>query len=503
MAQIEPDERAAKITIDDITFNKDWPNFFKSIEIINDDIDDITANKRYWVQSYPNYYKKQRDSDFYDFYRETKGKITVAKENPLYKLAIRVIPEILSIKILNTEEIKEQLQFTLNDRMFDDVPIHIKQELIEVEDLEYILHWMTNSGFLSRQEVENGDSVTYSWRINPNKRRPKKPIDWHKWNVPPESPGKVDPPYKEKPTKSEHEFNELAIAQSLQGLRTEIAELTKKNQELEKKVERLDKARLVKMVIETNGKPIKVRETVHEAFPEVIFQIKCGYPVMLVGPSGCGKTELAMGVARHLKREFGMLSLSGGVTESKIFGRVTPNVQTGKSEYNQSQFVKFAEEGGIFLLDECDAADPNVVLSLNSLLSNKTFTVDRKVRPVIKLHPKFVCMAAVNTWGHGADRQYVGRNQQDSAFLKRFVMVDMDYDKNLEYKLCPSKEGAEFVERMHHYRERIRVNRIERVIDTRFIVRGYNWMRHGKDIEYIDSHLFKGWRDDEVRKVKG
>ncbi|MCH7728630.1 MAG: hypothetical protein IH991_19420, partial [Planctomycetes bacterium] len=53
-------------------------------------------------------------------------------------------------------------------------------------------------------------------------------------------------------------------------------------------------------------------------------------------------------------------------------------------------------------------------------------TVDR--------HADFVCAAAANTFGTGADRQYVGRNQLDAATLDRFAACRLafDYDVDLE-----------------------------------------------------------------------
>lgn len=243
-----------------------------------------------------------------------------------------------------------------------------------------------------------------------------------------------------------------------------------------------------------------IEETVHPIFEQVLFHLECGDSVMLVGPSGCGKTHLAAQIARILQRDFSAISLSGGVTESKLFGRNVPNIATGKSEYQSTPFVRLYEKGGVFLLDEVDAADPNVLLSLNLALSNGHMVLDRAKNPEVNRHKDFVCLAAANTWGSGADRQYVGRNQQDTAFSARFVQLAMDYDKAMEFALCPSH--PEHVERMHRYREKARAHRLERTISTRFILRSYNWILRGKDQDYVDSLLFAGWREDEIRKVR-
>jgi MoxR-like ATPase len=272
---------------------------------------------------------------------------------------------------------------------------------------------------------------------------------------------------------------------------------------LTKTIATLDQARKVEIIIKDQNGKIKseIKDNVHPIFTRVLFHVGCGDNVMLVGPKGCGKTFLAKQLAKHLGLAHGMLSLSGGVTEGKIFGRTTPNITTGKSEYQSTLFVDLWEGGGLFLWDEIDAADPNVVLSLNGALADGELPLDRPKKPLAKRHKDFVGMAAANTWGNGADRQYVGRNQQDSAFTERFVQLAMDYDKTLELALCPGAE--EMVSKLHQYRENMFANRVERTLSTRFITRAYNWLQHGKKVDYIDSMLFAGWREDEVRKSKG
>lgn len=278
----------------------------------------------------------------------------------------------------------------------------------------------------------------------------------------------------------------------------ELAKLRREMKDLKQLVNTTVKTELT---VKFQGKETKLEERTHPIFEQVLFHIACGDNVMLVGPKGCGKTYLAEQIAKALELEYGMLSLSGGVTESKLFGRSTPNITTGKSEFHAALFATMFEDGGVFLLDEVDAADPNVLLSINSGLANGVLPLDREEDPVVRRHKKFVCVAAANTWGNGADRQYVGRNQQDSAFTERFVQIAMDYDSNLELALCP--EHTDMVEKLQKYRENMMTNRVERTISTRFITRAYKWMQAGKPFAYVEEMLFAGWKADEIRKTKG
>ena len=192
------------------------------------------------------------------------------------------------------------------------------------------------------------------------------------------------------------------------------------------------------------------------------------------------------------------------MSESQLLGRMVPAGKQGQFVFLGTQFLDCYENGGVFLFDELDAADSNVLLVINSALANGHLSVpSRHDNPVAKKHPDFVCIAAANTYGRGADRQYVGRNELDESTLDRFRIgtVPMDYDESLERQLCPDDE---LYVRLRGYRDRVQENRLERLVSTRFIREAYEMTSQwGWTYEEVDGQLFAGWRDDEIRKVKG
>ena len=252
-----------------------------------------------------------------------------------------------------------------------------------------------------------------------------------------------------------------------------------------------------------NGELRAIGGKPHAMLPDAIALAAARCNVLLIGPAGSGKTHLAAQVAEALGLPFEHISCSAGMSEGQLTGRLLPVGEGGRFEYVRSDFVKCYEDGGVFLFDEIDAADSNTLLVLNSALANGVMAVaNRPGQTKAVKHPDFVCIAAANTYGTGADRQYVGRNQLDESTLDRFRIgqVEMDYDAQVEEVLCPD---AELRGRLQGYRAAIQVNRLRRLVSTRFLRDAYKVKLAGKSDEWIDRKLFAGWSGDEVRKVKG
>ena len=274
---------------------------------------------------------------------------------------------------------------------------------------------------------------------------------------------------------------------------------------LEKRVRELEKhqPRVIE-IHRPDAEPVVIDGVVHPVFERVVRLAQARKHIFLPGPSGCGKSHLARQVADALELNFGSISCSAGMSESQLLGRMVPTGDHGQFAFLGTEFLDCYENGGVFLFDEIDAADSNVLLVINSALANGHMSVpSRHGNPVAKRHPDFVCLAAANTWGRGADRMYVGRNELDESTLDRFRIgcVPMDYDETLERQLCPDKE---LYRRLNKYRALVQHNRLNRIVSTRFIMEAYEMTSQwGWTHEDVDTALFQGWRDDEVIKVKG
>jgi len=252
-----------------------------------------------------------------------------------------------------------------------------------------------------------------------------------------------------------------------------------------------------------DGTKKRIKQPRHQNYEEMLELVMFRENIMLVGPSGCGKSHLCKQVAGDVKLDFYHINFSAGTSESHLTGRLLPIGKAGQFEYVFADYALAYENGGLYLGDELDAADSNMLLVINTSLSNGYLALpNRPSKPRIDKHPDFVFIGAANTYGRGADRLYVGRNQLDEAFLDRFRvgMIEMDYDEELEAKLCPDDDLRT---RLQTYRKRVRENRLERIVSTRFLEKAYRMKTEADwSDDKIDGKLFSGWTEDEIAQVK-
>jgi cobaltochelatase CobS len=246
-------------------------------------------------------------------------------------------------------------------------------------------------------------------------------------------------------------------------------------------------------------------EAPHRQFTELLGLVEEGHNnLLMVGPAGCGKTTLAKNLAQALGRDFGFISLSAGVTETHLMGRTLPQAD-GSWKFVPSRFVTVYENGGVYLLDEIDAADANVMVAINAALANGVLvTPDGTIH---KRHEQCIIIAAANTWGRGGDLMYVGRNQLDASTIDRFCLATLfvQYDEDLEQELVKAgldeTIGDELISWVRNLRSAITRNRLRRVASTRLVISSIKALRHGKTLEDIKSRFFHDWSVDEKAKV--
>lgn len=164
--------------------------------------------------------------------------------------------------------------------------------------------------------------------------------------------------------------------------------------------------------------------THHQKFEEVLTLVNANIAVLLTGEAGSGKTTLANMVSEHMELDFFSISMTRQTTLSHLLGFISVN-----GTYIPSSLRKCFEHGGMMLLDEIDAGDPNVLLSLNTIENGYISFPDA----LVKCHPDFRLVATANP--QDQHNFYTGRSKLDAATLDRFDIVDVDRDDKLEKTL--------------------------------------------------------------------
>lgn len=199
---------------------------------------------------------------------------------------------------------------------------------------------------------------------------------------------------------------------------------------------------LVTVALATPGNPSPAPSApmlAHALFPRVVrLSQSPRVSPLLVGPAGSGKSKLAEQVAEALGLPF--FEAAKVQSEFALLGFINATGQVVRTPFREAW-----EHGGMFFLDEIDASNPSALTALNGALAN---TICPFPDMNVKRHPNFRCIAAANTIGTGATRQYVGRNPLDGATRDRFYFVQMEYDLALERALAPVKAWALLIQAM-------------------------------------------------------
>lgn len=258
----------------------------------------------------------------------------------------------------------------------------------------------------------------------------------------------------------------------------------------------------------------------HPKFEAILRLVSQRMHIWLAGPAGSGKTTVAAAVAKALDLPFYCTSVCAQTSEAKLMGYNSVSDGT----HVRSLLREAYEFGGVFLLDECDSGNAGILTVVNQLMSNPQVGFQDAV---VDRHPDFVLIAGANTFGSGANRQYVGRNQLDAATLDRFIMMDYGYDPNIEAAMCGvpasafnyespqvefvdtddekqvQKRCVEICKKIGKIREAIAELRIRHIVSPRATSNACKMTRVGfSQRDILEMAVWKGLDKDSVTKIQ-
>lgn len=295
--------------------------------------------------------------------------------------------------------------------------------------------------------------------------------------------------------KFENDFKEklksdyFSINQELEALKAENKDLRKHLFQLKDKIQRIRNYKTISINIQ-NGEHIKDLGKQHFQFEKLSKYVQTKNNIFLVGSAGSGKTTAARNIAKALNIKF---YFTGAInSEYKLTGFID-----AQGRIVNTEFRKAYEHGGLFLFDEIDASFPQAILAFNAALANDFMDFPDKKVPK---HKNFYCIAAANTFGTGADRQYVGRNQLDAATLDRFITFNWEIDETLEHELANNHEWVNYVQKARKAASKIGERHI---ISPRASMQGADLLRIGIDRKEVEKDVvWKGLDASRIQMIK-
>ena len=192
---------------------------------------------------------------------------------------------------------------------------------------------------------------------------------------------------------------------------------------------------------------------------------------LLTGEKGSGKTTIIMQAAEELELKFYSISMTRQTTLSSLIGFKNIN-----GDYVSTQLREAVEFGGVLLLDEIDAGDPNVLLCFNTIENGFMSFPDKR----IEVHKDFRLCATANP----QSKHHTGRAKLDAATMDRFDDIALPTDHALEIKLV----GALVADEIKDMRELLQKwNMVERHISMRDAIR----LKKRRDLELTKGFIEK------------
>lgn len=278
-------------------------------------------------------------------------------------------------------------------------------------------------------------------------------------------------------------------------LNTVVTQIESNDKVKKAMLDKLEKSWIVPQTIihkiPKRGRQTMVIKNQHFKFDTIMKTIGAWINIALVWPAWGWKTTLVENIAKWLQVEFYAKSVSAQTSIYEFFGYMEATWK-----YVPTLFRKAYEKGWVFLVDEFDAWNPNVLASLNQATANGCCAFPDKM---VTKHPKFTIVMAWNTYWTWATAEYVGRNKIDGATLDRFAFVELPYDNQMELNASTNKEWCKYIQKV---RQRAEDKKVKVIISPRATFFGQELIEAWVEIEEIKKMLiFKGLSKDEVNLI--
>lgn len=146
--------------------------------------------------------------------------------------------------------------------------------------------------------------------------------------------------------------------------------------------------------------------------------------VCLKGGSGSGKTEMVMYISHMMNWPLTIKQINSNIRVDELEGERSLN--GGNTGFVHSDLVTGFRNGHLILLDEVDKIDPDTAAKLHMPIERKPWSLSANGGEVITANGYTRFIGTANTNMSGGARRFVSSQRQDAAFIKRFLIVEME-----------------------------------------------------------------------------
>jgi midasin len=167
--------------------------------------------------------------------------------------------------------------------------------------------------------------------------------------------------------------------------------------------------------------------------------IRNSFPVLLIGETGVGKTYSLFHIAKEMDKRIVRLSLNGEVGINELLGKFL--IRDGATYWQDGVLVEAMRKGWWIILDEINAALPEVLFCINSLLDDsRSIVLAEKDGEKVNPHKDFRIFATMNPCD-----EYAGTKEMNKALLSRFpiVLYYSNYQPDTELEIVKYQSGIE------------------------------------------------------------
>lgn len=274
-------------------------------------------------------------------------------------------------------------------------------------------------------------------------------------------------------------YNTSRRGMQLRSLSEDIEKQIQKKQ-LEEKLKKAEEERKIMQELgirfSSSDTPTRIKRTIEAGIKNI----------WLVGSAGCGKSAMTRQVAKELGLPYLCISCGIGTSSTEFLGYKYPTRESTK-------FAEYYSKPSIILLDEFTSLDPAVAQICNAALANDEIET---TTGTVYRNPNCIIIATSNTFGSGANRQYVANNQLDASTIDRFIggIIEVNYSKAFESQYDP-----EVVSYVNSLRNIIKTYDFRRIASTRMIQAGCA-LKKAYIMDWKEQ-LIINWSDNERRIV--